>query len=62
METKPITPDEFAAKMRDILVSNGNTDAEEKHIAADRLLCDTLESLGYRDGARLFRNTKKWYA
>jgi len=56
-----MSPEEFAVKMRDIFPESG-TDEESAHIAADSLLCEVLESLGYSAGVEVFRNADKWYA
>jgi hypothetical protein len=58
------SPEEFAAKMReifpgkypDIIPSSGS------HQAADRLLCAVLRSLGYGEGVEAFEDAPKWYA
>ena len=53
-----MTPEEFAARMEDC----GKGDPEGDHSRADDLMCELLESLGYQDGVKLFRNMEKWYA
>lgn len=37
-------------------------DWEDRHCDADDLMCELLESLGYADGVRAFRDMDKWYA
>lgn len=60
------TPEEFAAKMRNIpktLDSHGRPwDAEDSHILADDYMCDLLRELGYEEGVYIFENMNKWYA
>ena len=31
------------------------------HMEADKLICDTLEMLGYVEGINIFKRNKKWY-
>lgn len=37
-------------------------DTESRHFAMDKLMCETLETLGLREGVDIFRNTDAWYA
>ena len=39
-----------------------DNDIEQAHILADKLMCETLESLGYSTGVEVFRELPKWYA
>lgn len=39
-----------------------NQDFESAHINADRILCDFLESRGYRDVVEAWQGVGKWYA
>ncbi len=55
-----ISPAEFAEQMRAIEKMKG--DSEMMHIAADDLLCNVLESLGYSEGVKVFDSLNKWYA
>jgi hypothetical protein len=54
-----MTPEEFAEKMR---VFADADDPEYSHIDADQLMCELLESLGYGDGVKIFREMTTWYA
>ncbi len=62
-----MTPQEFAEKMKalskdsdDLAIHHGNLD--HNHRKADDILCDILETVGYREGAAIFRDLVKWYA
>ena len=69
-----MTPLEFEAKMKELLgfKLNENIDldnidldvpnVEELHKAADDILCEVLESLGYIEGVEIFKSMPKWYA
>ena len=57
----PLTPEEFAEKMR-ILSELDDRDPEAAHSDGDDLLCDTLKKLGYAEGVELFEKMDKWYA
>ena len=35
---------------------------EDFHVEADKLLCETLERLGYGEGVAIFRKHPKWYS
>jgi hypothetical protein len=37
-------------------------DPEADHQRADKILCDLLQSLGYRDVVAEWENVQKWYA
>lgn len=39
-----------------------NTNIEYRHIAADAVMCDLLEVLGFGRGVNLFRNMERWYS
>lgn len=54
-----MTPEEFEAKMKEILKGK---DSEREHEDADNLMCEVLTSLGYEDGVTIFKNATKWYA
>lgn len=58
-ESKILTPVEFAEKMDEI---TGIWDFEQAHKDADNLLAELLDSLGYEDGIKLYRDMNKWYA
>ena len=66
MATDVMTPEEFRLKMIEaslIKSKYGNSiDKEVAHIAADNLMCELLEELGYVDGVKVFYDTNRWYA
>ena len=59
MTGTPITPDEFRLLMKDIA---NNSDTEEAHYEADKLMLTLLETLGYGQGVDVFDKMGKWYA
>jgi hypothetical protein len=58
-EKRVMTPEEFAAKMREILVG---VDLEDEHVEADNLMCRVLRDLGYTEGVTVFLQADMWYA
>lgn len=60
MET-PMTPDEFAKRMKHLATSNPG-DPEYFHRDADCLMMNLLNQLGYQDGVKIFSETKKFYS
>jgi hypothetical protein len=56
-----MTPEEFANKMRDIIVE-WEGDEEYCHSAMDCCMCDLLRELGYGEGIDIFNHQPKWYA
>lgn len=52
-------PKEFAERMRDI---NEIEFTDDRHHAADELMCEVLNDLGYEEGVEIFENMNKWYA
>jgi hypothetical protein len=58
-----MSPEEFKVAMQALIVEEENdSDTEETHYKADKLMCDILEELGYGDGVALFNKLHKWYA
>jgi hypothetical protein len=55
-----MTSDEFKSEMERISQSDDGT-SSDPHIAADELMCDLLESLGYGKGVEIFRSITRWY-
>jgi len=59
--TRAITPEEFAEKMQ-MLKDNKNYRYDQfKHIDADNLLVECLDSLGYGIGCGIYESLDKWY-
>lgn len=56
-----MSPEEFYEKMLQLKKDFGNGE-EEVHIKMDDLLCETLSTLGYDDGVKIFKETSKWYS
>lgn len=59
--TGPITPEHFAERMRLISKVYGG-DSECLHGAADELMEETLDSLGYSEGLEVQSAFERWYA
>lgn len=54
-----MTPEEFKNEMQKL---DENGDTEVSHSNMDDLMCDLLESLGYKEGIKIFKASEKWYA
>lgn len=54
-----MTPQEFKERMEHIATVG---DIEEGHAEADRLMCELLRELGYKDGVVVYDAMNKWYA
>ena len=59
--TGPITPEHFAERMR-LIAAIYSGDGECQHGAADELMEETLESLGYKAGLEVQSTFERWYA
>ena len=53
-----MTHDEFERRMAEVVPLG----IEDRHVAADRLMCEVLKELGYGDGVAIFESMGKWYA
>lgn len=53
------TPEQFA---RDMQIAADQGDQEYSHVIMDGLMVDMLLQLGYGEGAKIFKETGKWYA
>ena len=51
--------EEFNIRMKEI---SKMEDKENRHIAADALMMEALEDLGYNEGINMFGSMGKWYA
>lgn len=56
-----MTKDEAIKKLKEIQNDTEN-DEEFCHINADNVLCDLLETLGYKEVVDEWDKIKKWYA
>ena len=61
---KPPSPEEFEEHMKDIkrIFFEKQENQEDCHIEMDSYILEVLETLGYKDGVRIFRTTPKWYS
>jgi hypothetical protein len=55
-----MSPDDFFERM--VGIDQYYKDEEQKHAAADELMCELLKSLGYEKGVQVFDDMDKWYA
>lgn len=60
----PMTPEEFAAKMREAYETHWMKEEDEEvvHIVMDGIMCNLLRSLGYGEGVDIFNETPMWYS
>lgn len=56
-----ITPDEFTRRMK-LIVEEHEDDPEILHGEMDELIMETLESLGYEEGIKIFDDAPKYYS
>jgi len=56
-----ISPRAFANIMERLHDSLAH-DTETQHYVMDQIICEVLIDLGYEEGVRIFKDTKKWYA
>ena len=54
--------DEAIPKMKELKRKSLEEDTEGAHCAADALLCETLDKLGFEELTNIFWETKRWYA
>lgn len=54
-----LTPGQFEDRMKQINEEDPMPD--EKHEKMDKLMCETLEGLGYSAGIEVFEKAEKWY-
>jgi len=54
-----MTRDDYLDEMQQCI---NNSDTEEAHIDADRILCNLLVQLGYGDVVDLWYEVEKWYS
>jgi len=54
-----IMPADFEKRMKEIAEID---DIPERHVEADKLLIEVLDSLGYSAGTEIYKNMKRWYS
>lgn len=54
--------DETIPKMKELKRKSLEEDTEGAHCAADALLCETLDKLGFKELTNIFWETERWYA
>ena len=54
--------DEAIPKMKELKRKSLEEDTEGAHCAADALLCETLDKLGFEELTNIFWETERWYA
>lgn len=58
-----ITAAEFEKQMKEIREEASRTrDIEQAHKKADQLMCETLKTVGYDAGVKIFEEMEKHYA
>lgn len=58
---KVMTPKEFAEEIKELALKFSD-DPEVMHGKMDDLLCEVLNSLGYKEGVKAFKVSDKYYA
>jgi len=53
---------DYLQLMKDVKINTKDGDTEDYHIAADKLLCELLIELGYKEVVDEFNKLGKWYA
>ena len=61
-EEKKKILDEAIPKMKEFKRKSLEEDAEGAHCAADALLCEILDKLGFKDLTKIFWEMERWYA
>lgn len=61
-EEKKKILDEALPRMKELKRKSLEEDAEGAHCAADVLLCEILDKLGFKDLTKLFWEMERWYA
>lgn len=60
-----VTQLQFRDRMKILEERYGDNGTEQDegifHMEADKLICDTLEMLGYIEGINIFKRNRKWY-
>lgn len=61
-EEKKQILDEAIPKMKELKKKSLEEDTEGAHCAADALLCETLDKLGFEELTNIFWEMERWYA
>ena len=61
-EEKKKILDEAIPKMKEFKRKSLEEDAEGPHAAADVLLCEILDKLGFKELTKIFWEMERWYA
>ena len=61
-EEKKKILDEAIPKMKELKRKSLEEDIEGAHCAADALLCETLDKLGFEEMTKIFWEMERWYA
>lgn len=54
--------DEAIPRMNALKKESLEEDTEGAHVAADALLCETLDKLGFKELTKIFWEMERWYA
>ena len=61
-EEKKQILDEVIPRMKELKRKSFEEDTEGAHCAADALLCETLDKLGFKELTNIFWEMERWYA
>lgn len=61
-EEKKKILDEAILRMKELKKKSLEEDAEGAHCAADILLCEILDKLGFKELTKIFWEMERWYA
>ena len=61
-EEKKKILDDAIPRMKELKRKSLEEDTEGAHCAADILLCETLDKLGFEELTKIFWETERWYA
>lgn len=61
-EEKKKILDEAIPRMKELKRQSFEEDTEGAHCAADILLCEILDKLGFEELTKIFWETERWYA
>ena len=61
-EEKKQILDDAITRMNELKRESLEEDTEGAHVAADALLCEVLNKLGFKELTKIFWETERWYA